>query len=283
MLSWNSCCSNLRRKKQSCFIYFHPSFFSSLVLIQQCRCRMAGCSGSAWMCRRGIKQGCRRGAAGLPPALVGLPGDAAGSSQPRPRRARLLSQERFQMQGVETPEYPGQRGRNSGQSKHRNVIPNGPQSTSYWAGRELAYADPPHKQVKGLLQKMAVKQGSIHPRSICPGQSTQESISLSRQKTQFPAEAELLPRFLALPAGLCSSAQDSRAPKSERGHESSLGSAVPRGELPGCKRQRQRSKPVPGSACRLWCLVFRAHVSALLFFRPTNVSSIPLQGKARCS
>ena len=57
------------------------------------------------------------------------------------------------------------------------------------------------------------------------------------------------------------------------------------GELPGCAGQRGRAREASrflAQRADLQCLVFRACVNALLFFRPTNVSSIPPQGKACC-
>lgn len=129
---------------------------------------------------------------------------------------------------------------------------------------------------------MVVKQGSIHPKSICPGQSGQDSISPPLQRTHFPAEAELVPCFQASswPVLLC---WVSWAPKSKNEARGQPGCAVPSEELPGCEGQRGRAREASWFLAKhtaLQCLVFRASVNALLFFRPTNVSSIPPQGKA---
>lgn len=129
---------------------------------------------------------------------------------------------------------------------------------------------------------MVVKQGSICLESICPGQSGQDSISPPHQRTHFPAEAELVPCSQApsWPVLLC---WDSRAPKSKNEARGQPGCAIPSEELPGREGQQGRAREASWFLAKradLQCLLFRASVKALLFFRPTNVSSILPQGKA---
>lgn len=95
-------------------------------------------------------------ASGPLPEVAGLLGDTVGSGRPRPRRAPLLTRGGSNTGSRDTQVCWAER-RKPGQSKQRNVIPDGAQSAGYSAGRELARADPPpshpgaggHEQAEG--------------------------------------------------------------------------------------------------------------------------------------
>lgn len=66
-------------------------------------------------------------------------------------------------------------------------------------------------------------------------------------------------------------------------HEDSLGVQFParsRQAVRGSRAEPREATWLLAKRADLQCLVFRASVNALLFFRPTNVSSILPQGKA---
>lgn len=120
-----------------------------------------------------------------------------------------------------------------------------------------------HGQRVGDAIKNVLKLGPVHPKSTHPGQSRQDSIFPSHQRT-FSAEAELVPGFQALPATSCCSAR-AHGHREAWGHRSQHGAA-------------RSSSGEPGQQAAFWLNVQMCSTG----FRAQNIFSITAQGRAHC-